>query len=560
MLAATMLKQNLNFNRADRISALGRLTLTVPTLAAALFDPPQPQIFASYVIGLLIGYTALAAVVAAVMWQRPLSARPIGQWVHGIDLLAFAALVYLTNGVVSPFFPLYLFTTLSATLRWDWRGALGTSTAIILLFIPAALFIGGGFDPDTDDLLRFVVRIGQIIVVGALLTYVGVQRERYWRELLRLSRPIDTQAASITVAIKVCLAHVREFFAVPTAIFVWEMRDEPGWRIIRDGAGPPLAPLPGPGWPGPVRDTPAGSTFDFHATAGDCRCYGSDGELVTIHHQLLDPAIAAVWGFDQAIATSIASDALDGWLIVPKQVADDDLYLARALSVQLAAALNNAAAAETWRNAAASEERVRVAHDLHDGILQFLTGLALQLRLMERQIKSNPEAVATRIQTMATALRQEQQDLRGLLERIRPRQPAAAESGRPMTAWIPMLAEQWDISIDADISAEPPAGLADEIRLITREAIANAVRHGAARHVAIRSEQASGVYSLAIADNGSGFGVVGHYTAAGLRDNNIGPRSILTRLDRLGGRLILETSPKGTRLDMMFSGDNEGKP
>lgn len=560
MLATTMLKQNLNFNRADRISAIGRLTLVVPTLAAALYDPPQPQIFVPYVIGLLVGYTALAAVVAAVMWRRPLSVRPIGQWVHGIDLFAFAALVYLTRGVVSPLFPLYLFTILSATLRWDWRGALGTSTTIILLFMPAAVFIGDGFDPGTDDLLRFVVRIGQIVVVGALLAYIGVQRERFWRELLRLSRPVDTQAASITVAIGVCLAHVREFFAVPTAIFVWEMRDEPGWRIIRDGPGPPLAPLPGPGWPGPVQELAAGSTFDFRAAAADCRCYGSDGELVTIRRQLLDPAMAAAWGFDQAIATSIGSDALDGWLIVPKQVTDDDLYLARALSVQLAAALGNAAAAETWRNAAASEERVRVAHDLHDGILQFLTGLALQLRLMERQIKSDPEAVATRIQTMATALRQEQQDLRGFLEGIRPRQPAAAESGRPMTAWIPMLAEQWDISIHADISAEPPTDVADEIRLITREAIANAVRHGAARHIAIRSEQASGVYRLVIADNGSGLDTAGQFTAAGLRDNNIGPRSILTRLDRLGGRLILDTSPKGTRLDMTFSGNNEGKP
>ncbi|MFZ4381685.1 MAG: response regulator transcription factor, partial [Sandarakinorhabdus sp.] len=77
----------------------------------------------------------------------------------------------------------------------------------------------------------------------------------------------------------------------------------------------------------------------------------------------------------------------------------------------------------------------------------------------------------TRIHTMAAALRQEHQDLRNILERIRPRQPAAAETGRPMTTWIPMLAEQWDISIDADISAEPPAGLADEIRPITREAI-----------------------------------------------------------------------------------------
>jgi signal transduction histidine kinase len=281
---------------------------------------------------------------------------------------------------------------------------------------------------------------------------------------------------------------------------------------------------------------------------------------VTIPHQLLDPAFAAAWDIQEAIATSISCDALDGWLIIPKRATEDDLYLARALSVQLSAALGNAAAAETWRDAAASEEGVRVAHDLHDGILQFLTGLALQLRLMERQIKSDPDGVTARNHTMAAALRHEQQDLRGILERIRPRQPAAAERGRPMSSWIPMLAEQWDISIDADISAEPPASLADEIRLITREAIANAVRHGAARHVAIRSEQASGFYHLAIADNGSGFDMEGQFTAAGLRDNNIGPRSILQRLDRMDGQLILDTSPKGTRLDMRFSSHEESQP
>lgn len=555
-----MLKQNLTFNRADRISALGRLTLAVPTLAAALFDPPQPQIFVPYVIGLLEAYAALAAVVAAVLWWRPLSARPIGQLVHGIDLMVFAALIYLTSGVTSPFFPLYLFIILSATLRWDWRGAIGTSVAIMLLFLPAAFYIGGGFDPGSDDLLRFIIRLGQIIVVGAMLGYIGVQRERYWRELLSLSQPVDAQAASITEAIGVCLAHVREFFAVPTAIFVWEMRDEPGWRIMRHGIGTPLAPLPGPGWPGPVHATAKGSTFDFHAAARDCHCYDSNGELLTVPRQLLDPAIATAWGLEEAIATSINCDALDGWLIVPKRVSDDDLYLARALSVQLAAALGNAAAAETWRNAAASEERMRVAHDLHDGILQFLTGLALQLRLMDRQIKSDPEAVATRIQAMATALRQEHQELRGLLERIRPRQPAAPEGGRSMSDWIPTLAEQWDISIDADIGAEPPPRLADEIRLITREAIANAVRHGAARHVSIHSMTAADGYHLAVADNGRGFDMAGQFTAAALRDQGFGPRSILQRIDDMGADLMLETGPKGTRIDMIFTCDAEATP
>lgn len=547
-----MLKQNLIFNRADRISALGRITLAVPTLAAALIDPPQPKQNADLVIALLSGYAALAIVFAIAAWWRPLSARPLGQWAHGIDLLVFAALVTLTRGIASPFFPFYLFAILSATLRWDWRGALGTSVAIIVLFVPTAFANAGGLDPGSDDILRFVIRIGQVVVVGGLLVYIGRQRERYWNELLRLSQPVEMRAGSTTYAIGICLDHAREFFGVPTALLAWEIRDEPGWRVVRSGTGPALPALPTAGWPGPVAGAGRGSTFDFDATARECRRYDSNGEMVTVAGSLLDPVIASQWAVTAAAVTAINSDTVNGWLIIPKRVTEDDLYLARALSVQLAAALDNAAAAETWQAAAASEERIRVAHDLHDGILQFLTGLALQLRLMEKQVATDPAAVSERIRSMAVALRREQQDLRHFLEDIRPRHLPLPEAGAPLAMLIPTLAQQWDIAIDARISAEPPARLADEIRLITREAIANAVRHGGSKHVTVTGGTGEACYQLDINDTGTGFVEAGRFDAATLRATSAGPRSILDRLDRLDGDLILDTGPAGTRLSMTF--------
>ncbi|OYQ25745.1 hypothetical protein CHU93_13565 [Sandarakinorhabdus cyanobacteriorum] len=555
-----MLKKILTHNRADRVSALARVALALPTLGAVLYDPPQPQAYAPWVFGLLLAYAAMAALVALVVWRRPLSAPPIGQYVHVIDVAMFGALVFLTRGVISPLFPLYLFSVLSATLRWDWRGALGTSIAIILLFLAAAALPGTQLDVGEDDLLRFVVRLGQIIVIGALLAYIGVQRERYWRELMRLARPVEAQAATIPDAIRLCLAHVRSFFGVTSAIFIWESRDEPGWRIMRDGDGPPLPPLPGQGWAGPVAGGVAGSTFEYRADGRDCRRYDGDGTLHTVTGQLLDPQLAAAWGMAEGIATAISCDALDGWLLIPKAATVDDLYLARALSVQLGAALGNAAAADAWRDAAAREERVRVAHDLHDGILQFLTGLSLQLRLMDRQITTDPEAVAGRIATLSAALRQEQQDLRRVLEGIRPRASGPAEPGGPMADWLPGLARQWDISIAADIAAEPPPAVADDIRLITREAVANAVRHGGARHVSVHSAATADAWHLAIVDNGHGFAVPGQFTAESLRQRNMGPRSIMHRLAQLGGQLRLETGPQGTRLDMCFSTPAKAHP
>jgi signal transduction histidine kinase len=547
-----MLKENLAFNRADRISAVGRATLAVTTFAAALVDTPQPAVFAPYVIGILTAYALVSIAIAAVIWKRPLSKPPIGHWVHVIDLMVFAALVYLTGGVASPFFPVYLFAILSATLRWDWRGALGTSAAIIVLFVPTAFFDTAGLDPGRDDVLRFVVRIGQIIVVGGLLVYIGLQRERYWQELLLLSRPVDAPAGPVADVIDTCLDHVRDFFGVSSALFLWEMRDEPGWRIARRGEGPALSALPTPAWSGPVFDTLTGSTFDFRAGAGDCRRYASDGELVTVPHPLLDPALAEAWGVDEAVIASISSDALSGWLVIPKRVTEVDLYLARALSVQLAAAVDNAVATETWLAAAASEERVRVAHDLHDGILQFLTGLALQLRLIERQVTTDPEGVLQRIHTVTSALRQEQQDLRRFVEGIRPHRAPIPDVGQPLSDLVPMLAEQWDIGINVEITNEPPANLAAEVRLIVRESVANAVRHGKARRMKICSKTDDAGYHLSVDDDGGGFGTDGRFTVAMLRDSGTGPVSILDRVERLGAALMLDTSNRGSRLEMFF--------
>lgn len=550
-----MLKEYLAFNRADRIAAVGRVILAVPTLGAALVDPPQPLAFANYVIWLLGAYSAVSVVVLAAVWTRSLSAKPIGQWAHGLDMIVFAALIYLTQGAASPFFALYIFAILSATLRWDWRGALGTSAVIILVFIPTAIVDPGGLDPANDEILRFSVRIGQIVVIGGLLTFIGLQRQRYWQELLWLARPVDARMQSIPKVIDNCLAHVCDFFAVPTALLVWEMRGEPGWQVVRWGNGEALPLLPGPGWQGPVSSDIAGSTFDFRSGAASCRRYASDGQLLTVPYALLDPALAAGWGVKEAVIASIDSDALSGWLVIPKRTTEADLYLARALSVQLAAALDNAAAAETWRTAAASEERVRVAHDLHDGILQFLTGLALQLRLIERQVGSDPEAVTQRVRTVAAALREEQKDLRRLLEDIRPRRGPDATTGQPLSALITALGVQWDIRIDATIASEPPADLADEVRLITREAVANAVRHGKAQLVTISSRIDAAGYHLSISDNGSGIGAAGQYSIAMLRDNGVGPRSILDRIERQNATLVLDTSAVGTSLQMAFPPD-----
>ncbi|MEY2882662.1 MAG: hypothetical protein RL490_386 [Pseudomonadota bacterium] len=541
-----MLKRNLIQNRADRISGIGRIAFALPALAAALIDPPQPASNAPVVVQLLLAYALLAIALGLVTWRRSLSAPPIGQWAHAVDLLVVAALVYLTSGATSPFFPLYLFATLSATLRWNWRGALGTSLAIVLLFIPTAFITAGGLDPQTDDVLRYVVRIGQIIVVGGLLAYMGAQRERVWQELLGLARPVDGSAGSINDAIGLSLRHVSDFFAVPRAIFIWEMRDGDGWQAMAGSHVSHMLSLP-PGCMLPVKAIAAGIAFDYRAGARGCQRYDADGSLTNVDHPLLDTGLAEQWTIAEAAVAAVRCDALSGWLIIPKPVTEEDLYLARALAVQIAATLDQAGATETLRAAAASEERIRVAHDLHDGILQFLAGLSLQLKLIARANGHDSAAVAERVDRLQTALRGEQRDLRAFITAIRPR---ALPGGDNLETLVAGLAQQWNIAIDASQAMAPPPELAADTRQIVREAVANAVRHGGADRISMTGSSGVAGYRLAIADNGRGFPHQGRFSDSALRARGDGPRSILARVGRLGGRLQLETTAGRTTLQI----------
>lgn len=196
-----MLKQSLVQNRSERVIGIGRTVLALPALAGALITPPQPVENQALVLALLSGYALLATGFSLWMWRRPLTARPVGHWIHATDLLVAAALVYLSDGSSSPFFPIYVFVTLSATLRWNWRGAMASSLVIVALFIPTAFYPNGGISQNGDELLRYLVRIGQIVVVGGLLAYMGAQRERIWEELFGLARPVDGNAGSVADAI-----------------------------------------------------------------------------------------------------------------------------------------------------------------------------------------------------------------------------------------------------------------------------------------------------------------------------------------------------------------------
>ncbi len=204
---------------------------------------------------------------------------------------------------------------------------------------------------------------------------------------------------------------------------------------------------------------------------------------------------------------------------------------------------------------AAMEERMRVAYDLHDGVVQSLTGATLRLGALPGLMERDPEAALETARRVEELLLEEQRDLRVFMTEARELlSPARAQPLEIKLAEICRGIERhWNLRVryehDLD-NVELPPRLANELGSLLREALANAARHGNASSVDVRISRADRHLGLRVADDGSGFPFQGRYGWAELQEEARGPRSLKRRVAGLGGTLSLDSSDRGTVVEM----------
>lgn len=159
----------------------------------------------------------------------------------------------------------------------------------------------------------------------------------------------------------------------------------------------------------------------------------------------LAPVLAAELRFERALAIRAGGDALTAWVFVfdHDEPASEDLAIGAMVAAQLAVALDRWGAEQARRTVAAGEERIRLARDLHDGVLQFLAGTSLQLEAVARE--SDPDARGARMAQMAqmrAALAGEQCELRGVIASLHPARGLAVTERRLLRDDLSALAER----------------------------------------------------------------------------------------------------------------------
>jgi signal transduction histidine kinase len=343
------------------------------------------------------------------------------------------------------------------------------------------------------------------------------------------------QRATVRQSLKACCT----IFDAPRAVMAWEEREEP-WLTVatlsedgftwREAEPEPYLPLVAP----EVAD------ISFH----------DSGKSISSNFR--DAA-----GLREVISAPIRGEAIQGRIFVaePRTINAYSLMVADVIGLMVENSMDYCVALRTTTREAVQDERIRVARDLHDGLLQSFTGVVLQLETIHSLIDKQPAEARRMITDIEGLIMADQRELRSYVEQLRPRRRIEVpfDFQSRMDDLRSRFAKQWGIGVAFEIESIDPLvakSLGQETFRIIQEAVTNSAKHGGASQVRIRLSSGDNKMNIEVVDDGSGFPFNGRLTLAAIRESGVGPAMLAERVAALNGELAVESSGSGARVEI----------
>ncbi len=161
------------------------------------------------------------------------------------------------------------------------------------------------------------------------------------------------------------------------------------------------------------------------------------------------------------------------------------------------------------RFAAILEERTRLAREIHDSLLQGVSGIAMQLRAIVPRLKAAPGDVVNSVRRIAELAESTARDARQTVWEIRPVALVHADlptALRDAAGRAAADSHEMRVAVVGEPRDLPPA-VEDTILRIAQESMANAVKHSGATIVSVTLDYRPDSVELTITDDGRGFDV-----------------------------------------------------
>ena len=220
-----------------------------------------------------------------------------------------------------------------------------------------------------------------------------------------------------------------------------------------------------------------------------------------------------------------------------------ELDLLSTIGTWAGTAIENARLQQQAKRVAILEERERIGMDLHDGIIQSLYSIGLNLDLVKQIHQEDPQEAEEKLNQATDAINAAITDIRSYVADLRPRQ---MQRDRSFSENLQLLLREFErnsnIATDYVDDTDPPLDLSHENGIalfhIMQEALANSSRHADATQAQVHLWEDDGKVFLEVADNGKGFNLDKTEISLGH-----GLSNMKRRTRKVGGDIEIESAP-----------------
>ena len=538
----------------ERQIAYARPIFMVLALVDLLDRPPSER--GPHAVLFVTVYLIVSLVLALVQNLQWIGELPLPL---PLDLAALAVFLVLTRSVVAFWF-VYLFVALASGIR------VGTRRSILLAgIVTLALLIRTAINGPLawNQMLSWIALSTGTFAAGAGIAFLGSRQRRHATEqefLAQLTGQLEVDRG-MAESLRLVLSELVRAFDCDEAILAFRDTDIERIFVWRYQLGDEsrLTPenVPVNRSDGFLLDQPDASVC-WNQLEGAGEGFGwnrKDGRRLKDLPRLPGPMRQELgWHSVLGVTLDLGGQPVGRLMLgnARRRFLPQDLQWMERIVRHLGQPLQNLFLLRHIRAHAIEGERSRISREIHDGILQTLLSVDIQLDVLRRKVPADPEQAVGGLSSLQQTVRNETDELRRMVTDMRPLRVQSADLVDLMRGFAERFRNESALALDLLIDAaelQIPDRICRDLFQIYRESLHNVKKHAHASHVVVKLWQNEGEVVLVVDDNGEGFSFAGRFTGDELDRLRLGPISIKERTRSVGGVLTVESTPgHGARL------------
>ena len=570
--------------RIERWLATARVFLAISTLVAIRMDPTElGNSWAAY--GLFVFYLANAILILMLLKRRQQSTAGFRLLVHAGDVAWPALISIFAEGPRAPFYLFFFFVLAAAAYRWGLWETLATAAAEVALLwmesfvllhlrlgphgvLPWAMLNGLRVRvPEFEPQRLFMLSV-YLLVMGLLLGYLAEQQKHLRAEKAVITGTLSRVRveAGLTGTIEQIFHEAMSMYGASRVlvasqeshshrVFVGELNRAKGrapseFHWLESGLRDAKIYLD---------DFPGDACYaSANADRWTTLALDTTGHAVPVLNLASISQLRAVQTFDSMVTVSfLFGSEWRGRVFLFNPVwqgeKQEELRFLLDLVRQVGPAVYNVYLLHRLRRRAGAAERARFARELHDGAVQSLIAVEMQVDVLRRQSDAG-KPIGSELGRIQGLLREEVLKLRELMQQMKAIDVDAQRLLGVLNDTVERFQRETGIQARFVTDLEDldmPQRVCREVLRIVQEGLVNVRKHSGARHALVRLASSPEKWSLTLEDDGKGFPFAGRYNQDQMEEAGKGPMIIKERVRLIAGALTVESNPgQGTRLEI----------